>query len=37
MEDGIPGFIGALVGAAIVIGVVVAIGFIIIAFMLGGV
>ena len=37
MEDGIPGFIGALVGAAIVVGVVVAIGFIIIAFMLGGI
>jgi len=34
MEDGnLPGFIGALIGAAISIGVVVAIGFIIIAFM----
>ena len=35
MEDGnLPGFIGALVGAAVVIGVVVAMAFIVIAFML---
>jgi len=32
-DDSVPGFIGALVGAAVVIGVVVAIGFIIIALM----
>ena len=37
MEDsGIPGFIGALVGAGVVIGVVVAMAFIIITFILAG-
>jgi hypothetical protein len=37
MEDGdLPGFIGALVGAGIVIGVVVAMGVIILAFMFAG-
>jgi len=35
-EGGLPGFIGTLIGAAIVSGVIIVMGFIIIAFMLSG-
>jgi hypothetical protein len=35
-EGGLPGFIGNLIGAAIISGVIIAMGFIIIAFMLAG-
>lgn len=35
-EGGLPSFIGTLIGAAIVSGVIICMGFIIIAFMLAG-